>query len=151
MRTILFLCRHNSARSQMAEAFLNQLCGGRYRAESAGSIPTDINPHVAVVMGEVGFPLTGHRSKSVEEFRGRTFNYVVTVCDQAKETCPFFPGEKEIHKPFPDPAAFTGTEEEILMKTRKVRDEIKRWIEEAFCGANPDDESGLLGMRDMLK
>ena len=87
----------------------------------------------------------------MEEFRGRNFNYVVTVCDQAKETCPFFPGEKEIHKPFPDPSAFKGAEEEILANTRRVRDEIKLWIEETFCKGNPDDKAGLLGMRDMLK
>jgi arsenate reductase len=151
MQTVLFLCTHNAARSQMAEAFLNQLCGDKYQAESAGSTPTGINPHVATVMAEIDLPLAGHRSKSVKEFEGRTFNYVVTVCDQAKETCPFFPGEKEIHRPFADPAALTGSEEEILVNTRKVRDEIKQWIEDTFCKGNPDDKAGLTGMRDMLK
>jgi arsenate reductase len=151
MRTVLFLCTHNSARSQMAEAFLNQICRDKYHAESAGSTPTSINPHVATVMAEVGVPLTGHCSKSVKEFEGRTFDFVVTVCDQAKETCPFFPGEKEIHRPFADPTAFTGSEEEILANTRKVRDEIKQWIEETFCKGNPDNKAGLQGMRELQK
>jgi arsenate reductase len=149
--TVLFLCTHNSARSQMAEAFLNHLCGDRFKAESAGSTPTGINPYVAKVMAEIGIPLTNHRSKSVNEFQGRAFNYIVTVCDSARETCPFFPGEKEIHKPFSDPAAFTGNEEEILTNTRKVRDQIEEWISNVFCKGNPDDKAGLQGMRDLLK
>jgi arsenate reductase len=151
LQTVLFLCTHNSARSQMAEAFLNQLCGNKFKAESAGSTPTEINPYVTKVMAEIGVPLTNHRSKSVNEFQGRAFNYVVTVCDSARETCPFFPGEKEIHKPFPDPAVFTGTDKEILTKTRKVRDRIKEWISNVFCSGNPDDEAGLQGMQDLLK
>jgi len=74
-----------------------------------------------------------HRSKSIMEFQGKTFDYVVTVCDSAREFCPFFPGEKEIHKSFPDPLTFKGTEEEILPKVRAVRDEIKEWVETTFC------------------
>jgi arsenate reductase len=117
----------------MAEAFLNKLCGDRFKAESAGITPTRINPYVARVMAEVGTDLSGHRSKSIMEFQGRNFEYVVTVCDQAREACPFFPGEKEINKSFPDPSSFTGTEEEILMKVRAVRDEIREWVEGTFC------------------
>jgi arsenate reductase len=118
----------------MAEAFLNKLCGDRYKAESAGVTPTQINPYVAKVMAKIDIDLSTHWSKSIMEFQGQTFDYVVTVCDSARETCPFFPGEQEIHKSFPDPAAVTGTEEEILRKVRVIRDEIRRWVETPFCG-----------------
>src|SRR3990170_6882272 len=133
MKTVLFLCKHNSARSQMAEAFLNRLCGDKFKAESAGITPTQINPYVARVMAEIGISLVGHRSKSVTEFHGRTFNYVVTVCDLTREECPFFPGEIEMNKSFPDSSSFGGTEEEILTKVRETRDEIKEWIDKTFC------------------
>ncbi len=136
MKTVLFICTHNSGRSQMAEAFLNHLCGDRYHAKSAGITPTGINPHVAKAMAEVGIDLSGHRSKSIMEFQGTTFDYVATVCDAARENCPFFPGEIQIDKSFPDPAAFTGTEVEIMRKVRVVRDEIKSWVESTFCKGN---------------
>ena len=153
MKTVLFLCTHNSARSQMAEAFLNNLCGDKYKAESAGTTPTGINPYVARVMLEVSIDLSTHRAKSIMEFQGRTFNYVVTVCDQAREQCPFFPGEKQIHRNFPDPSSFTGTEEEILAKVRATRDEIKEWINKTFCKGETgvETEDTLAGMRDLLK
>ncbi len=137
METVLFICTHNSARSQMAEAFLNALCGDRSEAKSAGVTPTQINPYVAKVMAEIGIDLSTHRSKSILEFQGQTFNYVVTVCDAAREACPFFPGEKEIHKSFPDPSQFKGTEAEILENVRKVRDEIRDWIQQTFCRGLP--------------
>src|SRR4030066_437681 len=143
MQTILFLCTHNSARSQMAEALLNALCGAKFKAESAGITPTQINHYVARVMAEIGIPLTEHRSKSIMEFQGKMFGYVVTVCDQAREQCPFFPGEKQIHRSFPDPSSFSGTEEEILVEVRAVRDEIKEWIDTTFCKGKP-----ALGNRD---
>jgi len=136
LKTVLFICTHNSARSQMAEAFLNKLCGDRYEAESAGVTPTGINPYVAKAMAEVGIDLSTYRSKSIMEFQGKNFNYLVTVCDAARENCPFFPGEIEVDKSFPDPSAFTGTEEEILRKVRVVRDDIKNWIESTFCKGN---------------
>jgi arsenate reductase len=120
----------------MAEAFLNRLCGDRYEAKSAGVTPTGINPYVAKAMAEIGIDLSGHRSKSIMEFQGTTFDYVATVCDAARENCPFFPGEIQIDKSFPDPAAFTGTEEEILRKVRVMRDEIKSWVEDTFCKGN---------------
>jgi arsenate reductase len=120
----------------MAEAFLNKLCGDKYEAKSAGITPTQINPYVAKVMAEIGFDLSTHRSKSIQEFQGKPFEYVVTVCDLARETCPFFPGEKEIHKNFPDPVTFKGTEEEILSKVRFVREEIRDWVETTFCKEN---------------
>jgi arsenate reductase len=136
LKTVLFTCTHNSARSQMAEAFLNKLCGDKYEAKSAGVTPRGINFYVVKVMAEIGVDLSAHRSKSIMEFQGKTFDYVVTVCDSARESCPFFPGEIQIDKSFPDPAAFTGTEEEILSKVRVVRDEIKSWIESTFCKGN---------------
>ncbi len=120
----------------MAEAFLNKLCGDSYTAKSAGITPTQINPYVAKVMAENGIDLSTHRSKSILEFQGKTFDFVVTVCDAAREACPFFPGEKEIHKSFPDPSMFKGSEEEIMQKVRVVRDEIKKWVESTFCEEN---------------
>jgi arsenate reductase len=136
MKTVLFICTHNSARSQMAEAFLNALCGDKYEAKSAGVTPTGLNPYVVKVMAEIGIDLSTHRSKSILEFQGKTFDYVVTVCDAARENCPFFPGEIEIDKSFPDPSTFKGTEEEILRKVRILRDEMKKWVESTFCEGN---------------
>jgi arsenate reductase len=120
----------------MAEAFLNKLCGNKYEAKSAGVTPTQINAYVAKAMAEIGIDLSTHRSKSILEFQGKTFDYVVTVCDSAREACPFFPGEKEIHKSFPDPAALKGTDEEILREVRVIRDYIKKWVETTFCKGN---------------
>jgi len=128
----------------MAEAFLNAFCGDKYVAKSAGIAPTQINPYVAEVMAEIGIDLSTHRSKSILEFQGKTFDYVVTVCDAAREACPFFPGEKEIHKSFPDPSTFKGTQEEIMRKVRVVRDEIKEWVESTFCKENVLAEKGGL-------
>lgn len=131
-KKVLFICTHNSARSQMAEGFLNALKGDRYEAYSAGIEPRKINPFAVKAMAEVGIDISTQRSKSIEEFRGENFDYVVTVCDQAKAACPFFPGEIILHKDFEDPSEFKGTEDEILDKIRHVRDEIKDWIEETF-------------------
>jgi arsenate reductase len=133
----------------MAEAFLNHLCGDRYEAKSAGITPTQINPYVVKAMAEIGLDLSTHRSKSILEFQGKTFDYVVTVCDAARKACPFFPGEKEIRKSFPDPSSFTGSEQEILAKVRQVRDEIKQWVESTFCkgDANLKRGGGLEGLR----
>jgi len=116
----------------MAEGFLNVLHGDRYEGYSAGMEPAKVNPYVIKVMMELGIDISRHRSKSIEEFRGKKFNYVVTVCDQAKEVCPFFPGENILHKSFEDPSKFEDTEEEKLRKTRRVRDEIRDWIEITF-------------------
>jgi arsenate reductase len=121
----------------MAEAFLNSRYGDRCEAYSAGTGPTKVNPYAIRVMAEIGIDIKKHRSKSIEEFRDENFDYVVTVCDHAKETCPFFPGEKLFHKGFEDPSHFEGTEEEILIKTRRVRDEIgawiKKWMHTIYC------------------
>jgi arsenate reductase len=131
-KRVLFICTHNSARSQIAEGLLNSLYGSRYEAHSAGIAPTAINPFAVRAMAEIGIDISANRSKSIEEFRGENFDYVVTVCDDAREACPFFPGKKVIHKSFQDPSQFRGTDDEILAKVRKVRDEIKGWIESTF-------------------
>lgn len=116
----------------MVEGFLRHLYGDSYEAYSAGLEVTEVNPYAIRVMKELGIDISNHRSKSIEEFRGIVFDYVVTVCDSAKERCPFFPGKKVIHKGFEDPAKFVDEEEEKLKVFRKVRDEIKNWIIETF-------------------
>ena len=95
---VLFLCTHNSARSQMAEGILNAFHGDNYEAKSAGVTPTKVNHYVVKSMAEIGIDISKHHSKSIEEFRGQTFDYVVTVCDYAKEICPFYPGEIILHQ-----------------------------------------------------
>jgi len=116
----------------MAEEFLNALYGDRYEGFSAGMEPTKVNPYAVKVMAEIGIDISTHRSKSIEEFRGKSFDYVVTVCDQAKEVCPFFPGKEVLHKGFEDPSTFKGTEDEIMEEVRRVRDKIKDWVEIIF-------------------
>jgi arsenate reductase len=116
----------------MAEGILNEFHGDKYEAYRAGVSPTKVNPYVIKAMTEIGVDISGNRSKSIEEFRGKNFNYVVTVCDGAKEACPFFPGEKIIHQAFEDPSRFRGSEEEIMKQVRKVRDKIREWIEKTF-------------------
>jgi arsenate reductase (thioredoxin) len=131
---LLFVCIHNSARSQMAEAFLKKYGDDVFEVESAGLEPAAINPNVVEVMGEVGIDL---RQKGTQDvftlFRqGRLYNVVVTVCDQASaERCPIFPGmTKRLAWSFPDPSTFEGSREEILQKTREVRDEIEAKIKD---------------------
>jgi arsenate reductase len=117
----------------MAEGMLNAFYGDRYEGYSAGVTPTKVNPYVIKSMVEIGIDISGNRSKSIEEFRGENFNIVVTVCDSAREACPFFPGEKIIHKSFEDPAQAKGSEEEILKQVRRIRDEIEEWIKSTFA------------------
>ncbi|KYK20910.1 ArsC family transcriptional regulator [Thermoplasmatales archaeon SG8-52-4] len=131
-KKVLFLCTHNSCRSQIAEGLLNAIYGSRYKAYSAGIKPTNVNSFVIEVMEEIGIDLSKHYSKSIEDFHGEEFDLVVTVCDNAKEICPFYPGKKIIHKNFKDPAELNGSVKEILDRFRKVRDEIKTWIIEQF-------------------
>jgi len=131
-KRVLFICTHNSARSQMAEGFLSAFYGDKYEAYSAGTEPTKVNPYAVKVMAETGIDISTHRSKSIEEFREKNFDYVVTVCDYAKEACPFFPGEKILHKGFEDLSEFRGTQEEVLREVRRLRDEIKEWIHKTF-------------------
>lgn len=130
---VLFVCVHNSARSQMAEAFLNALAGDRFEAESAGMEPGVLNPLAVELMKEEGIDISGNETKSVFDKykKGELYSYVVTVCDQANaETCPLFPGLRThtLHWSFEDPASFTGSPEERLEKTRRVRDEIRARI-----------------------
>jgi arsenate reductase len=121
----------------MAEALLNDIFGDSFEAFSAGTEPGKINPYVVKVMSELGFDLSRNRTKSVKEFLDQQIDLVVTVCDRAKESCPFFPGAKNyLHHSFTDPSGFTGSEVEILNKVREIRDEIKKWIEENFGDKN---------------
>ncbi|MCM8831517.1 MAG: arsenate reductase ArsC [Candidatus Omnitrophica bacterium] len=126
---VLFLCTGNSARSQMAEGFLRHLAGDNFEVFSAGVTPTQVNPLAIKVMQEVGIDISKHRSKSVMEFIKDKFDYVITVCDHAKQTCPIFLGEyKKIHWNLEDPANVEGTEEEKLLAFRITRDKIKKFI-----------------------
>jgi arsenate reductase len=131
---VLFVCIHNSARSQMAESFLNTLAGETFEAESAGFEPGNLNPLVVEVMKETGQDISNNKTKSVFDFfkQGRMFQFVITVCDAATaERCPIFPGvTKRLGWSFNDPAAFTGTYDEKLQQTRLVRDSIKAEVEE---------------------
>ncbi|MGC8819382.1 MAG: arsenate reductase ArsC [Athalassotoga sp.] len=131
-KSVLFICTHNSARSQMAEGFLRSMYPDRYEVASAGTIASHVNPYAIEVMKEIGIDISNHRSKSIEEFKRMSFDYVITVCDKANETCPFFPGKVHIHRNFEDPALAAGSDEEKLKVFRKVRDEIRAWIEENF-------------------
>ena len=132
-KRVLFICTHNSARSQIAEGVMNQIYGEIFEAFSAGTEPSSVNPFAIDVMGEIGIDISRHRSKSVEEFLEQDFDYVITVCDQANEACPFFPGGKErIHKGFVDPAEVQGSDLEKRAAFRKARDEIMVWIEKNF-------------------
>ncbi|MDT8900293.1 arsenate reductase ArsC [Anaeroselena agilis] len=134
-KRVLFLCTHNSARSQMAEGLLRGLLGNDYEAFSAGTEPGRVNPYVARAMSEIGIDLSTHRSKHLNEFINQDFDYIVTVCDNAKEACPYFSGgQKVIHHSFSDPSAFKGTDEAIMGGVRQVRDEIKAWIVKQFDG-----------------
>ena len=129
---VLFVCNHNSARSQMAEAYLKKHGGERFEVESAGLEPAEINPLVVEVMKEEGIDLSGHGTQSVFDLykAGRLFDYVITVCDQASESqCPVFPGiTKRWHWPFPDPSRVEGSHEEKLAAIREIRDSIKEAI-----------------------
>lgn len=132
-KRVLFICSHNSARSQMAEGFLNHFYGEYYEAYSAGTMPSRVNPYAIKVMEEIGIDISTHYSKGLDDFINKEFDYVVTVCDKAKQTCPFFPGGKEIlHKSFEDPAQAGGSENDILNVFIRVRDEIIEWIEKTF-------------------
>lgn len=130
---VLFLCTHNSARSQMAEGFLRALAGGRFDVASAGTEATRVHPLAIRAMEEVGIDLTGHTSKTIDAFLGQSWDYVVTVCDSANERCPMFPGgTTRVHWSFDDPSQAIGTDEDKLKEFRRVRDEIltrlRQWL-----------------------
>jgi arsenate reductase len=124
-KPVLILCTGNSARSQMAEGLLRHLAGDRFEVESAGVAPTRVRPEAITVMSEIGVDISTQRSKSVDEFLGQAFAYVITVCDNANEQCPVFPANtKRLHWSFADPAAAQGDEQARLAVFRRVRDEI---------------------------
>src|SRR5664280_1720422 len=135
-KKVLFVCIHNSARSQMAEAWLKHLCGERFTAESAGLEPGKLNPLAVAVMREVGIDMSGKKTRAVSDVlkSGQSFSYAVTVCDETSaERCPVFPGvTTRLHWGLPDPAAVTGTDAERLEKARVIRDSIRDRIE-AWC------------------
>jgi arsenate reductase (thioredoxin) len=136
-KKVLFVCIHNSARSQMAEAFLNQICSDEFEAQSAGLEPGKLNPVVVEVMQEIGIDISGNPTKAVFDMikSGQMFSHVITVCDEASaERCPIFPGvTTRLHWSFPDPSAVTGSPEEKRKSVREIRDSIKRRVE-AWCG-----------------
>jgi len=129
MKRVLFICTHNSARSQMAEGLVNHDLAGKVQAFSAGTEPSSVNPLVIAAMKEVGIDISRHRSKSIDEFADEKFDFVITLCDHAAESCPvFFGGTRRMHMGFPDPAGVTGTEEEKLSFFRKLRDQIRKEV-----------------------
>lgn len=134
MKEILFICTHNSARSQMAEGLVNALYSDKFRAFSAGTEKSRVNPFAIKALNDMGIDISHHRSKSIEEFRGRLFDVVVTVCDNAYETCPFFPGKKVIHRDFKDPSDVSGNDGEKLAAFIKTRDEIHSWFKDNILG-----------------
>ena len=123
---VLILCTGNSARSQMAEGLLRHDAGDACEVFSAGTKPTQVRPEAVAVMREAGIDISGQRSKSVDEFEGQDFDYVITVCDNAKQSCPLFPAKtRRIHWSIEDPAAVQGSEEERLAAFRRIRDELR--------------------------
>jgi len=128
-KRVLILCTGNSARSQMAEGLLRHDAG--FEVESAGTKPSIVRPEAIAVMDELGIDISGHRSKSVDEFAGHDFDTVITVCDNARESCPVYFGKaQKLHESFEDPAAIEGSEEERLAAFRLVRDQLRAWLTE---------------------
>lgn len=132
---VLILCTGNSARSQMAEGLLRHDAGARFEVASAGTKPSFVRPEAITVMNELGIDISNHRSKPVDEFAGQSFGYVITVCDNARESCPVFLGKAhKLHHSFDDPAALDGTEAERLALFRRVRDELRLFLREFASG-----------------
>lgn len=130
-KRVLILCTGNSARSQMAEGLLREMAGDRFEVFSAGTKPSIVRPEAITALKEKGIDISHHRSKSVDEFVGQEFDYIITVCDNAKENCPVFPAKaNRIHHSFEDPASIEGNEEIRLNAFRRVRDEIEKWLTE---------------------
>src|SRR5918996_1442324 len=127
---VLFLCTHNSARSQMAEGWLRHVAGDHYEVHSAGTEATYVRPLAIRAMIEMGVDISGQESKTLERYLGQPWDYMITVCDSANEACPVFPGARQrLHWSFPDPSTATGSDEEQLRRFRNVRDEIRARIE----------------------
>ena len=128
-KIVIFLCTGNSARSQMAEGLMDYLRGNEFEVYSAGTEPKRIHPLAIEVMAEIGIDISAQRSKHLDEYLNKNFDYIITLCDHAAKTCLLFPGPGErIHRGFPDPAAVEGTEEQRLEMFRKVRDQLKEFI-----------------------
>ena len=135
-KSVLILCTGNSARSQMAEGLLRHIAGDRFEVHSAGTIATFVRPQAIKAMQETGIDISSHRSKSVDEFAGQDFDYVITVCDNANQNCPVFPGKTtRIHWSFDDPAEAKGSDDNVVAVFRHVRDEIRQRLE-AFAAEN---------------
>jgi arsenate reductase len=133
MKRILVLCTGNSARSQMGEGLFRHEGRGAYEVASAGTKPSHVRPEAIAVMKELGIDISGHRSKPVNEFEGQSFDYVVTVCDNARDNCPVFPsGTERIHWSFEDPAAVQGSKAERLAAFRRIRDQIHEQVRSFF-------------------
>lgn len=142
MQRVLFLCTHNSARSQMAEGMLRAWAGDRYHAFSAGAEATEVRPLAIRAMAELGIDISRHTSKTVRSFAGQEFDYAITVCDDGREACPYFAGAAhQVHWSFDDPSAAVGTDDERLATFRRVRDEIAERIRE-FAGREPVEVAG---------
>jgi arsenate reductase len=136
-RRVLFLCTHNSARSQMAEGLLRHLAGDRFEVHSAGTEATSVRPEAIRAMAELGVDISGQGSKTLERYLGEPFDYVVTVCDDANEACPVFPGAKRrLHWSLRDPSRAAGSDEERFEVFRKVRDELQTRISEELLTGN---------------
>jgi arsenate reductase (thioredoxin) len=132
-KSILILCTGNSARSQMAEGLLRHMCAGKYEIHSAGTEPSQVRPEAIEAMNEINLDISGHRSKSIEEFTGKEIDYVLTVCDNARTNCPHFPAKTKLfHQSFEDPAEVSGDEETRLKAFKKTRDEINMYLAEDF-------------------
>jgi arsenate reductase len=130
-KRVLILCTGNSARSQMAEGLLRYDAGERFDVSSAGTKASSVRPEAIAAMSELGIDISGHRSKNVDEFAGQRFDYAITVCDNARETCPvFFGAAQRLHHSFEDPAALMGSDEERLALFRRVRDDLRAWLRE---------------------
>ncbi|MEX0784999.1 MAG: arsenate reductase ArsC [Dehalococcoidia bacterium] len=131
---VLFICTHNSARSQMAEALLRHRYGERYEAQSAGTEPSRVHELAIEAMSELGIDVSGQQAKLVDDLAGEAFDFVVTVCDDAKEACPTFPNAgRALHWSLPDPSRAAGSHDERLAAFRSVRDEIARLLDETFA------------------
>jgi arsenate reductase len=138
MKRVIFICTRNSARSQMAEGLLRHLAGNRFQPYSAGTAPTRLHPLAVAAMQEIGIDISGQRAKDVSDYTEREFDYVITVCDQARETCPIFRGARhQLHWGLPDPAAAEGEEAARLMVFRQVRDDLAARIRQLIEGADP--------------
>ncbi len=136
-KRILFLCTHNSCRSQMAEGLVNHYLGDRFQAYSAGTEATRVNPLAIQVLAELGIDISGHYSKTLDEFAGQLFDHVITLCGSANEQCPlFFGGVHRVHIGFDDPSRLPGSPDEVLPEFRRVRDEIRQKLTNYLTGEN---------------